>query len=76
MVVILLGRLRLDTIAASKYFREICERTFSTKKLLSRDSVYSAQALEKVMGEIVAEHSGSADAKMMDEGSNTSNCKV
>ncbi|KAF8598774.1 FabD lysophospholipase-like protein [Ceratobasidium sp. AG-I] len=76
VAVILLGRLRLDTITATKSFKEISDRTFSTKKRFSRDSVYSASALEKVMGEIVARYCGRADAKMMDASGDASNCKV
>ncbi|KAF8597409.1 FabD/lysophospholipase-like protein [Ceratobasidium sp. AG-I] len=76
VAVILLGRLRLDTIAATKSFKEISEQTFSTKKRLSRDSVYSASALEKVAGEIVARYCGTADAKMLDTSSNALMCKV
>ncbi|KAF8594217.1 FabD lysophospholipase-like protein, partial [Ceratobasidium sp. AG-I] len=76
VVVILLGRLRLDTITATKLFKEINERTFSTKKLFSRDSVYSASALEKVTGEIVARYCGRADAKMIDASGDAPECKV
>ncbi|KAF8596365.1 FabD/lysophospholipase-like protein [Ceratobasidium sp. AG-I] len=76
VAVILLGRLRLDTITATKLFKEINERTFSTKKRFSRDSVYSASALEKVTGEIVARYCGRVDAKMMDASGDESRCKV
>ena len=73
---ILLGRLRLDTITAATSFKEISERTFSTKKRFSRDSVYSASVLEKVMGEVVARYCGRADAKMIDEAGEVTWCKV
>ena len=73
---ILLGRLRLDSITAMRSFKEISERTFTTKKWFSRDSVYSASALEKVMGEVVARHCGRADARMMDTSAETNRCKV
>ena len=73
---ILLGRLGLDTGTARRLFTEVSERTFGAKKWLSRDSVYSATALEKVMGEIVARHCGRADAKMLDTSSDVTGCKV
>ncbi|KAF8601810.1 FabD lysophospholipase-like protein [Ceratobasidium sp. AG-I] len=76
VAVILLGRLRLDTSDATKSFKEISERAFATKKRFSRDSVYSASALEKVMGEIVARCCGRADTKMIDPSGDATRCKV
>lgn len=73
---ILLGRLGLDSESATKCFNEIIERTFSTKKWFSSDSVFSAKALEKVMGEIVTRYCGRADARMIDTNNGTNGCKV
>ncbi|KAF8598759.1 FabD/lysophospholipase-like protein [Ceratobasidium sp. AG-I] len=76
VAVILLGRLRLDTVSATKSFMEISERTFLSKKRFSRGSVFSAKVLEKVMGELVTRHCGQADAKMLETDSSSNSCKV
>lgn len=73
---ILLGRLGLDSDSAITCFKDISERTFSTKKRFSRDSVFSAAELEKAMGEIVARYCDRADARMIDTNSETNSCKV
>lgn len=71
-----MGRLQLTIDMTLRYCVEILERVFRNKKLLSRDSVFSATALEKVIGEIVARHCGRADARMIEPESKASRCKV
>lgn len=75
-MLILMGKLKLTIDVALRYYVEILGRVFGTKKWMSRDSVFSATALETVIGEIVARHCGRADARMIETEVEPDECKV
>lgn len=54
---------------------EILRRAFK-KKTFPSSSPFSATQLELVMGEIVAKYCGRADARMIDDQSQGSDCRV
>lgn len=76
---ILLGRLRLTIPEAIECYVEILSRGFVKKGLGIRfgtDDLFSATALETVLGDIVTRHCGSADARMIDVTDHGGSCKV
>ncbi|KAF8602162.1 FabD/lysophospholipase-like protein [Ceratobasidium sp. AG-I] len=76
VMLILMGRLKLTIDLTIIYCVEISEKVFGNKKWLSRDSVFSATALERLIGKIVARHCGRADARMIDSEGQSDGCKV
>ncbi|KAF8598107.1 FabD/lysophospholipase-like protein [Ceratobasidium sp. AG-I] len=75
-MLILMGRLKLSIDLTLHYCVEILKRVYKSQKWLSRDSVFSATALETVIGEIVARHGGSVNARMVDTEDQSLGCKV
>ncbi|KAF8598763.1 FabD/lysophospholipase-like protein [Ceratobasidium sp. AG-I] len=76
VLIILLGKLRLGIDATIEYYLRLEREVFTKKKLFSTGSVFSATALERVMGEIVARHCGRSDARMIEDEGQTVRCKV
>ncbi|KAF8594387.1 hypothetical protein BDV93DRAFT_515829 [Ceratobasidium sp. AG-I] len=73
------SRLRLPITTAIECYVEILNRGFVKKGLGIRfgtDEVFSATALERVMGEIVSKHCGTVDTRMIDEQNQIDGCKV
>ncbi|KAF8603241.1 FabD/lysophospholipase-like protein [Ceratobasidium sp. AG-I] len=75
LVAILLGRLKLTIEEAIDSYVEILRLGF-VKKRFGLDEVFSATALEKAMGNIVARRCGRADARMIDSENRKNQCKV